>query len=149
MNLTVKIEKEIFEMVSYCAPLAGGSLGVALFFTLDIISSLISGESDSTLSSLFLISAFLFTANLGMPRKLSVNMSTDKLRFEAYSLLGSRRYVMDRNKVLDIMIADNNDVKTCGLRVARGTLYVFNLYGYLLEPERHRDALKQLKEKWR
>ncbi|MAW98064.1 MAG: hypothetical protein CMN72_00075 [Sphingomonas sp.] len=149
MNLTVKIEKNIFEMISYCAPLAGGSLGIALFFTLDMISSLISGEGESTLSSLFLIITFLFTANLGMPRKLSVNMSTDKLKFEVYSLLGIKTYGMKKDNVIDIMIADNNDVKTCGLRVARGTLYVFNLYGYLLEPERHRDALKQLKEKWK
>ncbi len=151
MSVSVKSENNLFQMTSYCAPLAGGGIGISLFYVYQIATLALSSQGSSPLSDLFNVFIFFILASLGLPRRLTVDFKSGIFTFEIFSFFGKRTLkgrTRDIEKVIVSGEGDGNAPTAGGLKMRGGTLYVYNLYAYLLSPKRHRDAMKQLQSKW-
>jgi len=151
MSATIEIKNDRIEMTSFCEPLTGIGLGVALVLIVKLVNpSLFNSTESANVWDFVSIFFMLYIANKGMPRKLIIDLTQDLLVLERYSFLRKKVFYAQKSKVVEVHVSDSTDtdsVKNIGkISFEGGSIYVYNLFAYLLSPQKHHSALRIIKE---
>lgn len=148
MTVSLSNHNNIYMLVSYCAPLAGGGIGVALFLCMNIATEASSGHVDIVNALGFFVA--LLIARLGLPKRLIVDNNKNTFTFEIIGFIGKKYIKGEKSSIKDITVDNGDDKPVTGMLLSkRGhRFYIYNVCGYLLSPERHNNALREIKKIW-
>jgi len=148
MNTVLENKPTHIRFISACTPLAGIAIGAALFL-LGIEINAFAKNNETSILNIPTAMIFLWISTYGFPTQTIFDKRTGNYLIIRFRKFKFRRYLLKATDVIDLSARKPTSTRSrydlCEINTKHGHVYIFNLFGFLLTPKRHKQTFIEFK----